>query len=213
LLRDERLVAALLTAVVAAVEVPVTLKLRTGWDPENRNAPGIARLAEAIGVKLLTVHGRTRACGFKGNAEYDTIARIKSEVAIPVIANGDIRTSEEARRVLARTGCDGLMIGRAACGNPWIFAAIKAGMIDGEAPARPTTNEIVATLLQHVRALHAFYGEHIGARVARKHVGWYAEHLGNGRAFRQAFNRIETARAQLAYINNYQADPQGALAA
>ncbi len=213
LMRNERLVAALLTAVVGAVNVPVTLKMRTGWDPEHRNAPLIARMAEAIGVQLLTIHGRTRACGYGRQAEYHTIARIKNEVAIPVIANGDIRTVTEARRVLAMTACDGLMIGRAARGDPWIFAELKAALGGREIPARPATHQIIATMGQHTQALHELYGVQIGARVARKHIGWYAKHLPDGASFRKVFNRIECAHEQLAYINNYEHDLQGALVA
>lgn len=213
LMRDEHRVAALLAAVVGAVDVPVTLKMRTGWDVDHRNAPVIARMAEALGVRLLTIHGRTRACGYSGKAEYDTIARIKDEVAIPVIANGDICSAAQARRVLAVTGCDGLMIGRAARGNPWIFAELKAALGGGEIPARPVTSQILATMTQHVHALHEFYGEQIGTRVARKHVGWYAACIPDGKTFRRVFNRIETAQAQLAQLNNYYDDPQGALAA
>jgi len=213
LMRDEALVAALLGAVIAAVDVPVTLKMRTGWDPAHRNAPVIARLAESAGVALVTVHGRTRACGYKGEVEYETIAQVKSEVSIPVVANGDIRTVAEARRVLAVTGCDGLMIGRGAFGNPWIFAELKAGLRGDKSFAVPTTGQVVSTMGQHVAALHEFYGCQIGTRVARKHIGWYADHLPGGKAFRQEFNRIETADAQLAHIVNYHNDPQGALAA
>jgi tRNA-dihydrouridine synthase B len=213
LMRDEGLVAALLTAVVEAVPVPVTLKMRTGWSPGHRNAPIIARMAEAIGVQLLTIHGRTRSCGYDQRAEYQTVARVKKEVAIPVIANGDIRTADDARRVLAVTGCDGLMIGRAAHGAPWVFTQIKAALRGDDIPALPATDQIGATMGQHVRALYELYGEDTGARVARKHVGWYARHFRDGTNFRNVFNRIETAQAQLAYIDNYEYDLQGALAA
>ncbi len=213
LMRNELLVEALLRAVIAAVDVPVTLKIRTGWDVEHRNAPAIARIAEDAGVELLTVHGRTRACGFKGSAEYDTIAQIKSCVAIPVIANGDIRNAEQARHVLNHTGCEGIMIGRAAFGNPWIFNQLKKGLGENSIPVDPSVDQIIATMRHHVKALHELYGTRIGSRVARKHVGWYAEHLDDGKAFRQIFNRIETAQAQLAHINNYQNEAQGALAA
>jgi len=213
LMRDELLVGDLLNAVVAAVDVPVTLKMRTGWNPEHRNAPTIARMAEDAGVQLLTVHGRTRDCGFRGSAEYDTVAQIKTGVAIPVIANGDINDVTQARKVLERTGCDGIMIGRAAFGNPWIFRQLKAGLRGDIAPASPTVGQILATMSEHVRSLHELYGSRIGTRVARKHIGWYAEHLDDGKAFRHVFNRIETAPAQLAIINNYQTNPQGALAA
>ncbi|TDJ63406.1 MAG: tRNA dihydrouridine synthase DusB [Proteobacteria bacterium] len=213
LMRDERLVAALLSAVVAAVDVPVTLKMRTGWDPEHRNAPAIARMAEAIGVQLVTVHGRTRACRYRGEAEYDTVAQIAADVTIPVIANGDIRNVAEARDVLKATACDGLMVGRAANGNPWIFAELKAALRGALLPARPPTAEILAIMAQHVRGLHELYGEQIGTRVARKHIGWYAARLPAGKTFRQTFNRITTAQAQLAHINNFHGDGNGAMAA
>ena len=212
LMRDEGLVAALLSAVVEAVDVPVTLKMRTGWDPEHRNAPVIAHIAEDAGVQLLTIHGRTRDCGFKGSAEFDTIAKVKTEVAIPVIANGDICDVRQAQKVLQHTSCDGVMIGRAAFGNPWIFNQLKAGL-RGHVEARPTVDQIITTMRHHVRDLHELYGTRIGTRVARKHIGKYSEHLSDGKAFRQAFNRIETAHAQLASINNYYSCPQGALAA
>ena len=213
LMRDEHLVASLLSAVVAAVDVPVTLKMRTGWNPTHRNAPVIAHIAEDLGVRLLTVHGRTRDCGFKGQAEFETIAEIKARVSIPVIANGDIYDVHQAREVLNYTGCDGLMVGRAAFGNPWIFMQLKAGLNGRKAPERQTVEQTLTTMRHHVLALHELYGTQIGTRVARKHIGWYSEHLIDGKAFRQIFNRIETAQAQLATIDNYNSDPQGALAA
>ena len=213
LMRDERLVATLLRSVVAAVAVPVTLKMRTGWDLENRNAPTIARMAQDLGVQLLTVHGRTRDCGFGGHAEFDTIAQIKSELTIPVIANGDIRDFQQAQQVLRHTNCDGIMIGRAAFGNPWLFGQVKAGLRGHAIPAKPTVDQVITTMKQHVTALHELYGTQVGARVARKHIGWYAEHLVDGKAFRQVFNRIDTASAQLLTLNNYYSNAQGALAA
>lgn len=213
LMRDEQLVAVLLDAVVSAVDVPVTLKMRTGWDLANRNAPRLARLAESIGIKLLTIHGRTRACRFNGDAEYETIAAIKCDVNIPVLANGDIRSARDAQKILDFTGCDGLMIGRAANGNPWVFTQIKAGLQNQTVPTAPTHNEILATMFQHVEGLHKLYGGNIGYRVARKHVGWYTQYLLDGAILRRAFNRIETPQAQLDLINNYHNDPQGALAA
>lgn len=213
LLRDEKLVAELLIATVRAVDVPVTLKLRTGWDLAHRNARQIARIAEDAGIQLLTVHGRTRACAFKGAVEYDTIAAIKQAVAIPVIANGDIRTAADAARVLDITACDGLMIGRAAYGNPWIFAELRAGLNAEPAPARRSRAEVLNTIRKHVVQLHEHYGEHQGVRIARKHVGWYSDALGDGRTLRHTFNRIESAQAQLALIDNYQNKTQGALAA
>ncbi len=213
LMRDERLVATLLSAVVAAVAVPVTLKMRTGWNPENRNAPTIARLAQDLGVQLVTVHGRTRDCGFNGHAEFDTIAQIKSELTIPVIANGDICDIQQARKVLRHTNCDGIMIGRAAFGNPWIFQQLKAGLRGHSAPTAPTVDRVIAVMRQHLIALYELYGTRIGTRVARKHIGWYSQHLDDGKAFRQIFNRIETAPAQLLSLNNYYSNAQGALAA
>lgn len=213
LLRDEALVARLLSAVVGAVEVPVTLKFRTGWDREHRNAPRIARLAEAAGVAALTLHGRTRACAFKGPVEYDTIAAVKQAVSIPVIANGDITDPAVAARVLAYTGCDGLMIGRAAYGNPWIFRELKAALNNEPLPAPPSVSHILATMAAHVDALYGLYGERAGTRIARKHVGWYAARLPGGGALRQAFNRSESARAQLALINHYENNNEGAMAA
>lgn len=213
LLRDEALVARLLSAVVSAVAVPVTLKFRTGWDPAHRNAPRIARIAEDIGVAALTLHGRTRACAFKGQAEYDTIAAVKQAVSIPVIANGDISDPAIAARVLAETACDGLMIGRAAYGNPWIFRELKAALNREPLPAAPDVAEILATMARHVEALYELYGEYAGTRIARKHVGWYAARLPGGGALRQAFNRSESARAQLALINHYENNNEGAMAA
>ncbi|MFP6680730.1 MAG: tRNA dihydrouridine synthase DusB, partial [Gammaproteobacteria bacterium] len=213
LMRNEPLVEALLHAVIDAVDVPITLKMRTGWDVDHRNAPAIARIAEDAGVQLLTVHGRTRVCRFKDSAEYDTIALIKSGVAIPVIANGDIHSAEQARHVLNHTGCDGIMIGRAAFGNPWIFNQLKTAFGGHNVLVDPSVDQIITTMKYHVEAVHDLYGAGIGSRVARKHVGWYAEHLADGKAFRQVFNRIETAHAQLAHINKYQNESQGALAA
>lgn len=213
LLRDEALVARLLSAVVGAIDVPVTLKLRTGWDLAHRNAPRIARLAEDVGVAALTVHGRTRACAFKGPAEYDTIAAVKQAVSIPVIANGDITDPVIAARVLAQTGCDGLMIGRAAYGNPWIFRELKAALNKEPPPASPSVAHILATMAAHLDALYELYGERAGTRIARKHVGWYAARLPGGGALRQAFNRSDSARTQLALINHYENNNEGAMAA
>jgi tRNA-dihydrouridine synthase B len=212
LMRDEILVSSLLSAVVDAVDVPVTLKMRTGWDLEHRNAPTIARMAEELGISALTIHGRTRACRFNGQAEYDTIAEIKQLVSIPVIANGDIRTAAEAQSIFDHTACDGLMIGRAANGNPWIFQQIKRALNRAEV-SQPSCDDIVQTMAHHVNAIHELYGYQIGTRVARKHVGWYAQQMFNGESFRQAFNRIETAQAQITFIENYHNDPQGAAAA
>ncbi|MCW5620060.1 MAG: tRNA dihydrouridine synthase DusB [Burkholderiales bacterium] len=202
LLRDEALVGRILDAVVAAVDVPVTLKIRTGWDPQQRNACSIARLAERAGIRALAVHGRTRACGFSGMAEYDTIAAVKAQVHIPVIANGDIHTPEQARRVLDYTGADGIMIGRAAQGRPWIFRDIEHFLRSGRHAPRTTLAQIGAILCEHLDQLYRFYGEETGVRVARKHVGWYlkAADVPQGGLLRSRFNALETSSAQLAEI-------------
>jgi len=176
LLRDETQVARILESVVKAVEVPVTLKIRTGWDLHNRNAVRIARLAEDSGIRALAVHGRTRACGFSGVAEYSTIAEVKSAVGIPVIANGDIDSPDKARFVLDTTGADALMVGRAALGRPWQFRTINAFLTEGLRLQDPEPTERYRVLIQHVQELHAFYGPMAGVRIARKHIGWYAKH-------------------------------------
>lgn len=173
LLKDERLVGRILDEVVSAVDVPVTLKIRTGWDLQNRNAVTIAKIAENAGITALTVHGRTRACKFNGEAEYDTIAAVKREVRIPVIANGDIDSPEKAKYVLERTGADGIMIGRAACGNPWLFEQIRQCFARGEKRWEPTAATIRTTILMHLEQLYSFYGEASGVKIARKHIGWY----------------------------------------
>ena len=203
LLGDERLVARILEAVVAAVPVPVTLKIRTGTHPGARNAVRIGRIAQAAGVRLLAVHGRTRACGFGGQAEYDTIAEVKAALSIPVIANGDIRDPEAAHRVLARTAADGLMIGRAAQGRPWLFREIEHYLATGERLAAPGFVEIGAVLREHLEGLYALYGEEHGVRVARKHIGWTTRELPGGETFRRHANGIESARAQLAAVEGY----------
>jgi tRNA-dihydrouridine synthase B len=203
LLRDERLVGRILEAVVGAVAVPVTLKIRTGWDRSTRNAVRIARSAEQAGVRAVAIHGRTRADAFLGDAEYDTIAEVKSQVGIPVIANGDIDSPGKAALVLARTGADALMIGRAAQGRPWIFREIAYYLAHGRAAAPPTVAEVRAVLRAHVEELHAFYGEFLGVRVARKHVSWYTESLAGGVQFRHAFNKLESARGQLDALDAY----------
>ncbi|MBM3352267.1 MAG: tRNA dihydrouridine synthase DusB [Betaproteobacteria bacterium] len=197
LLENEPLVARILEAVVAAVKVPVTLKIRTGPAPERRNAARIARIAEGAGIRLLAVHGRTRACGFRGEAEYDTIAGVKAAVRIPVIANGDIATGADAKRVLARTGADGLMIGRGAHGRPWIFREIAHFLATGEALPGPTPAEQRALVLEHLRGLYELYGEDLGLRVARKHLGWYLRPLPGGEEFRRRACAIESAPQQL----------------
>jgi tRNA-dihydrouridine synthase B len=203
LLEDEPRVARILEAVVAAVDVPVTLKIRTGPDPARRNAVRIARLAERAGICLLAIHGRTRACGFGGRAEYDTIAEVKASVRIPVIANGDIGTPHEARTVLERTGADGLMIGRAAFGRPWIFREIEHFLATGKPLAPPAPAEIEAVVREHLDGLYSLYGEEQGLRVARKHLGWYTRALPGGEGFRQAVVRIDAAAPQRAAVNDY----------
>lgn len=197
LLQDPALVRDILQAVVAAVEVPVTLKIRTGWDPEHRNGVEIAQLAEQAGIQALTVHGRTRACLFRGEAEYDTIKAIKQAVSIPVIANGDIDSVHKARQVLAYTGADAIMIGRAAQGQPWIFRQIRQYLEQNQAPTAPSLEEVRALVLEHISALHHFYGDYQGVRYARKHVAWYLEKLLESQDFRRGFNALVTASAQL----------------
>jgi tRNA-dihydrouridine synthase B len=199
LLRDENLVARILAAVVAAVSVPVTLKMRTGWDPSSRNGVAIARLAQAAGIAAVSVHGRTRACAYRGAAEYSTLAAIKAAVDIQVIANGDIDSAHKCAAVLAASGADGAMIGRAACGNPWLFAAIKAART-GAAFETPTLDQRAALMLEHLDLLHAHYGA-AGVRIARKHIGWYLAHLGpTAGACRARFNAIEDGARQRAFI-------------
>ena len=197
LMRDERRVEAILGAVVAAVDVPVTLKIRTGWAAHARNAPVIARIAEDAGIAALAVHGRTRDMKYQGSAEYDTIAAIKQDAAIPVWANGDVDSPEKARRVLDHTGANGLLIGRAAQGRPWIFDEIRHYLDTGERLPDKTPAEVGAILVEHIRALHAFYGEYRGLRIARKHLGWYANAHPGSRAFIRAVNRIEDAAEQI----------------
>lgn len=196
-------VEAIIKAVVAAVDVPVTLKIRTGWDPDHRNGVDIARIAERNGIQSLAVHGRTRACMYKGDAEYDTIRAIKQAVSIPVVANGDITCARKAKQVLEHTGADALMIGRGAQGNPWIFREILHFLQTGEQLAPPTLTEVRQVMLEHVNNVHQFYGDFMGARIARKHVGWYLAERDKERRFRATFNAIEEAQAQLDALNLY----------
>jgi len=198
LLKDEPLVGRILGAVVEAVGVPVTLKIRTGWDRANRNALRVARIAEDAGIQALAIHGRTRACGFAGEAEYDTIAAVKSEVKVPVIANGDIATPEQAKQVLDYTRADAVMIGRAAQGRPWMFREIQHYLDTGGRLPPPEVEEIQRVLFAHLHDLYEFYGEHTGVRVARKHISWYSKGLAGSAAFRHAMNQLETCREQLA---------------
>jgi tRNA-dihydrouridine synthase B len=209
LLKDESLVREILEAVVDAVAVPVTLKTRTGWSRAARNAVRVARIAEDSGISALTLHGRTRECAYQGDAEYDTIAEVKAAVRMPVIANGDITSPEKARRVLAHTGADGLMIGRAAQGDPWLFARIRAYLTDGTLLPLPTPGEALQTMGEHIAALHVFYGEDLGLRIARKHAGWYQRWLPQGGAFRAVFNTLDSALAQINYIKELGDSPFG----
>jgi tRNA-dihydrouridine synthase B len=203
LLEDEALVARILEAVVAAVDVPVTLKIRTGPAPERRNALRIARIAEAAGVQALAIHGRTRTCAFGGQAEYESIAEVKSRVRIPVIANGDVHTPEDAKRVLEATGADGVMVGRAAQGRPWLFREIAHYLATGERLAPPPAREIGAVLVEHLDGLYDLYGGEHGARVARKHIGWTVRALPGGEALRSSVNGLHIADAQRAAVNDY----------
>ncbi|RMW04102.1 tRNA dihydrouridine synthase DusB [Pseudomonas coronafaciens] len=203
LLKDEQLVNDILQAVVAAVDVPVTLKIRTGWDRDNRNGLTVAKIAEQAGIQALAVHGRTRADLYTGEAEYDTIAAIKQAVSIPVFANGDIDSPEKARRVLQATGADGLLIGRAAQGRPWIFREIEHYLLTGETLPALQLSEVERILLEHLAALHAFYGDVMGVRIARKHVGWYLATLPGAREFRARFNRLDNTDAQCANVREF----------
>ena len=203
LMQDEALVGRILSTVVAAVDAPVTLKIRTGWNRDNRNGLAIARIAEDCGIAALAVHGRTRADQYQGEAEYDTIAAIKAAVRIPVLANGDIDSPAKAAFVLQRTGCDALMVGRAAQGRPWIFREIAHYLATGELLPEPTLAEVRDVLLGHLGHLHAFYGELSGVRIARKHLGWYAKDRPENVAFRAVVNRAETAEQQLRLTGDY----------
>jgi tRNA-dihydrouridine synthase B len=196
LLKDEALVARILEAVVGAVNVPVTLKFRTGWDPGSRNALAIARLAQDCGVQMLTLHGRTRACGYGGQAEYETIAAVKRAVSIPVVANGDIDTPHKARAVLESTGADAIMIGRAAQGRPWIFREIDHYLHTGELLPPPRTDEVRPLLLAHLDDHYAFYGAHQGVRTARKHIIWYTKQLDGGADFCARMTQLDDCDAQ-----------------
>jgi tRNA-dihydrouridine synthase B len=203
LLRDEALVGALLAAVVKAVEVPVTLKIRTGFSRDRKNGVRIARIAEDSGILALAVHGRTRDMHYTGEAEYETIAAMKATVRIPVIANGDIASPEKARDVLAKTGADALMIGRAAQGRPWVFREIAHFFATGVPLPPPPVGEVRRILLGHVRGLHDFYGEQAGVRIARKHLGWYAKDRSESASFRAIVNRAETSAEQLRIVGDY----------
>jgi tRNA-dihydrouridine synthase B len=203
LLQDEPLVARIVKAVVDAVDVPVTLKIRTGWDRQHKNALTIARIAEDNGIAALAVHGRTRADKYEGEAEYETIAAVKAAVRIPVFANGDIATPQQARHVLETTRADAVMIGRGAQGRPWIFREVAHYLATGELLTEPSPAEISAILLGHLEHLYTFYGEHAGVRIARKHLGWYAKDRPENAAFRDVVNRAEHARDQLQLTRDY----------
>lgn len=214
LLKDEKLVESILTEVVKAVDIPVTLKIRTGWSPEQRNGINVAKMAEQAGIQALAVHGRTRACGYRGEAEYDTIAAIKQSIHIPVFANGDISNAEQAKQVLDYTQADAVMIGRAAQGKPWIFDQINHFLNAGEHLAEPSNQQIHLWLEEHLNALYDFYDDYLGVRIARKHVGWYLankqtsnsdspENTNHTATFRKHFNQLETPEHQLAVIQQF----------
>ena len=215
LLQNEKLVGEILESVVNAVDVPVTLKIRTGWDLENRNGIIIARIAEQSGIQALAVHGRTRACAYKGEAEYNTIADIKSTINIPVIANGDISSPEKAKQVLDYTQADALMIGRAAQCNPWIFKQINHYLIHGEHLPAPAVTEVKQTLIEHLYTLYDFYGDYTGVRMARKHIAWYSKGLRDGNPFRQQMNTLEHPQQQIDFTEQFfeKLEQQGTIAA
>ena len=213
LMKNESLVAHILDAVVNAVDVPVTLKTRTGWDPENKNAVAIARIAESAGIQALAVHGRTRACGYRGEAEYETIKAVKSAVNIPVIANGDIDSPSRAAEVLKLTGADGLMVGRAAQGNPWIFREINHLLENGNILAPPSLDEVQNVLINHLENLYDFYGSYMGVRIARKHIGWYCRHHPNTDLFKQQIVRVESTTEQLDLVTEFFSNSTGGLLA
>jgi len=207
LLQDEPLVEEIIKAVVNAVDIPVTLKIRTGWDREHRNALNIARIAEQNGIQALAIHGRTRADAYRGEAEYDTIAAVKQAISIPVIANGDIRTPEQAKMVLEKTQADGLMIGRAAQGRPWIFAEIDHFLRTGQILTPRSDAEICAIFVEHLQQLYAFYGEYQGVRVARKHISWYCKHKPDSAAFRKNIYKIEESQCQIEQVKQFFSEP------
>jgi tRNA-dihydrouridine synthase B len=203
LLQNPELVESILTAVVSAVNVPVTLKIRTGWDRQNRNAETIARIAEDSGVAALAVHGRTKACRFVGEVEYDTIAKVVDAVSIPVLANGDITDPQRAVSVLKHTGAAAVMIGRAAQGNPWIFNQINHYLKYDQPLAPPSMEECSQVMSEHLLALHEFYGETGGVRISRKHIGWYINPLPGGKEFTRVFNTLETTEQQRHFLQSF----------
>lgn len=203
LMQDEKLVENILSSVVKAVDIPVTLKIRTGWDKQHKNALAIAKIAEDAGIQSLSIHGRTRACQYTGDAEYDTIAEVKQKICIPVVANGDITTPEKAKFVLEYAGVDAVMIGRAAQGKPWIFREIQYYLENGEHLPEPTPQEVRDILIGHLYNLYAFYGEFTGVRIARKHISWYSKGHPRGAAFRQAVNRVDNVEQQIEMVNEF----------
>lgn len=203
LMKDEKLVAKILTAVVEAVDVPVTLKMRTGWDQTHKNAVNIAKIAEQCGIKAISIHGRTRADLYKGNAEYDTIAKVKQQINLPVFANGDINSPEKAQFVLKYTAADALLIGRAAQGNPWLFREINSYLATGQHCLSPTISERKVVMLEHLNALHNLYGEIMGVKIARKHIGWYLSYLAEGKALIPEFNQLQTAQQQTDCLEHF----------
>ena len=203
LLKDESLVREILESVVNSVSVPVTLKIRTGWSQDQKNGLAIAKMAEDIGIQALAIHGRTRECKFQGQVEYDTIAEIKHHLSIPIFANGDIKDAQSAKFVKDYTKADGIMIGRAAQGRPWIFREVNHYLETNELLAPPSLSEVRHLVINHVNALHQFYGDYLGVRIARKHVGWYLQTLADNTQFRSLFNRIDNTQEQLDKLEEF----------
>jgi len=203
LLKDPELVEQILTAVVAAVDVPVTLKIRTGWDRQNRNATEIAKIAEQSGIQALAIHGRTKACRFVGEVEYDSIAKVVDAISIPVFANGDITSATQAEAVLNKTGARAVMIGRGAQGNPWIFQQINHYLAHGELLPQPSLEQVGKVMTRHLSDLHEFYGDVGGVRISRKHIGWYSRWLDDGKAFTKIFNQHETRLQQQQQLSEF----------
>ena len=206
LMREPDLIKTILESVVNAVDIPVTLKMRTGWCRESKNGVEIARMAESIGIQALAVHGRTRADAYRGEAEYDTLAQIRDAIKIPFFANGDVDSPEKAQLVLNKTGADAVMIGRAAQGRPWIFREIDHFLRTGQYLPSASVDEISQIMQHHLQELHHFYGDIMGVRIARKHIGWYLQHFSQGEDFRKHFNKIDSAELQRSRLNEYLAE-------